>query len=90
MGGPGDNPLRWQRGFRLLQVITVPSGASHPAGSTVTCGNVLYLLLFGWWLSLLYVLVAATMFVTIVGASYGESQIWDPHVKGWVSRGSPG
>ncbi|XP_049670241.1 uncharacterized protein LOC126044524 isoform X4 [Accipiter gentilis] len=40
-------------------------------GSTVTCGNVLYLLLFGWWLSLLYVLVAATMFVTIVGASYG-------------------
>ncbi|KAM6137705.1 uncharacterized protein FYW35_014133 [Pterocles gutturalis] len=41
-------------------------------GSTVTCGNVLYLLLFGWWLSLLYVLVAAVMFVTVVGASYGR------------------
>ncbi|KAF1646882.1 Low affinity vacuolar monovalent cation/H(+) antiporter, partial [Eudyptes chrysocome] len=40
-------------------------------GSTVTCGNVLYLLLFGWWLSLLYVLVAAMMFVTVVGAPYG-------------------
>ncbi|NXK09750.1 VNX1 protein, partial [Herpetotheres cachinnans] len=40
-------------------------------GSTVTCGNVLYLLLFGWWLSLLYVLVAATMFITVVGAPYG-------------------
>ncbi|KAM7056840.1 uncharacterized protein M8220_003136 [Acridotheres tristis] len=40
-------------------------------GSTLTCGNVLYLLLFGWWLSLLYILVAAAMFVTIMGAPYG-------------------
>ncbi|XP_040451783.1 low affinity vacuolar monovalent cation/H(+) antiporter-like [Falco naumanni] len=40
-------------------------------GSTVTCGNVLYLLLFGWWLSLLYVLVAAMMFIAVVGAPYG-------------------
>ncbi|NXD87617.1 VNX1 protein, partial [Halcyon senegalensis] len=45
-------------------------------GSTVTCGNVLYLLLFGWWLSLLYVLVAAMMFVTVVGAPYGQL-CWD-------------
>ncbi|KAM6306967.1 uncharacterized protein O3Q21_013069 [Podargus strigoides] len=40
-------------------------------GSTVMCGNVLYLLFFGWWLLLLYVLVAAVMFVTVVGAHYG-------------------
>ncbi|XP_042648549.1 putative cation exchanger C521.04c isoform X2 [Tyto alba] len=45
-------------------------------GSTVTCGNVLYLLLFGWWLSFLYVLVAAVMFVTVVGAPYGRL-CWD-------------
>ncbi|KAM6292544.1 uncharacterized protein LJ264_012757 isoform 3-T3 [Porphyrio hochstetteri] len=45
-------------------------------GSTVTCGNILYLLLFGWWLSLLYVLVAAIMFITIVGAPYGRL-CWD-------------
>ncbi|NXE29603.1 VNX1 protein, partial [Ardeotis kori] len=45
-------------------------------GSTVTCGNILYLLLFGWWLSLLYVLVAALMFLTIVGAPYGQL-CWD-------------
>lgn len=49
------------------------SGAFPPAGSTLTCGNVLYLLLFGWWLSLLYVLVAALMFITVMGAPYGES-----------------
>ncbi|NXM74965.1 VNX1 protein, partial [Serilophus lunatus] len=47
-----------------------------PAGSTLTCGNVLYLLLFGWWLSLLHVLVAAGMFVTVVGAPYGRL-CWD-------------
>ncbi|NWW49575.1 VNX1 protein, partial [Pedionomus torquatus] len=41
-------------------------------GSTVTCGNVLYLLLFGWWLSFLYVLMAAMMFITVVGAPYGR------------------
>ncbi|NXG50189.1 VNX1 protein, partial [Psilopogon haemacephalus] len=45
-------------------------------GSTVTCGNVLYLLLFGWWLSLLYVLLAAVMLITVVGAPYGQL-CWD-------------
>ncbi|KAF2977303.1 hypothetical protein EK904_014188, partial [Melospiza melodia maxima] len=47
-----------------------------PAGSTLTCGNVLYLLLFGWWLSLLYVLVATMMFITVMGAPYGRL-CWD-------------
>ncbi|XP_029814252.1 low affinity vacuolar monovalent cation/H(+) antiporter-like, partial [Manacus vitellinus] len=47
-----------------------------PAGSTVTCGNVLYLLLFGWWLSLLHGLVAAGMFLTVVGAPHGRL-CWD-------------
>ncbi|XP_053799704.1 uncharacterized protein LOC128788584 isoform X2 [Vidua chalybeata] len=45
-------------------------------GSTLTCGNVLYLLLFGWWLSLLYVLMAAVMFITVMGAPYGRL-CWD-------------
>uniref|UniRef100_A0A8D0G4H8 VNX1 protein n=1 Tax=Sphenodon punctatus TaxID=8508 RepID=A0A8D0G4H8_SPHPU len=42
------------------------------AGSTVTCGNILYLLFFGWWLALLYVLVSVVMFLTILGAPYGK------------------
>ncbi|NXO62377.1 VNX1 protein, partial [Phainopepla nitens] len=45
-------------------------------GSMLTCGNVLYLLLFGWWLSLLYILVAAVMFLTVLGAPYGRL-CWD-------------
>lgn len=66
-------------------------GVPSPAGSTVTCGNILYLLLFGWWLSLLYVLVAAGMFVTVVGVPYGEPQVGEAlHRKGWGSNGSSG
>ncbi|KAM8820174.1 uncharacterized protein ACNFOS_001853 [Eudromia elegans] len=41
-------------------------------GSAVTCGNVLYAVLFGWWLALLYVAVAAVMFLTVLGAPYGR------------------
>ncbi|XP_062490612.1 uncharacterized protein LOC134171957 isoform X1 [Pezoporus occidentalis] len=45
-------------------------------GSMVTCGNILYLLLFGWWLWLFYGIVAAVMFITVVGAPYGQL-CWD-------------
>ncbi|XP_062457322.1 uncharacterized protein LOC134154659 [Rhea pennata] len=40
-------------------------------GSTVTLGSILYALFFGWWLALLCVLVAAEMFLTVVGDPYG-------------------
>ena len=59
-------------------MTTVPPAASPPVGSTVTCGNVLCPLLFGWCPSLLHVLAAAVMFVIVVGAPYDESWIWDP------------
>ncbi|NXM06065.1 VNX1 protein, partial [Tyrannus savana] len=72
-GGAGDSPA-------ALGGPRVPGGPSCapsiPAGSTVTCGNVLYLLLFGWWLSLLHGLVAAGMFLTVVGAPHGRL-CWD-------------
>ncbi|KFW72040.1 hypothetical protein AS28_01973, partial [Pygoscelis adeliae] len=51
--------------------LSAPPQKKSLCRSTVTCGNVLYLLLFGWWLSLLYVLVAAMMFITVVGAPFG-------------------
>ncbi|KAJ8382876.1 hypothetical protein SKAU_G00036540 [Synaphobranchus kaupii] len=43
-----------------------------PAGSLITCGNVAYVLMFGWWISLTYFLVSALMFLTIVGVPYGK------------------
>ncbi|XP_077196510.1 uncharacterized protein LOC143838670 [Paroedura picta] len=42
------------------------------AGHTVSFSNLCYVLFFGWWLSLVYVLVALLMFLTVVGAPYGK------------------
>ncbi|KAJ6656398.1 hypothetical protein lerEdw1_003901 [Lerista edwardsae] len=42
------------------------------AGSMATCGNILYVILLGWWLSVLYILVSVLMFLTVLGAPYGK------------------
>ncbi|OCT89276.1 hypothetical protein XELAEV_18017896mg [Xenopus laevis] len=39
--------------------------------SLITFGNILYVILFGWWITLLYLLVSALMFFTIIGTPYG-------------------
>ncbi|XP_053572354.1 uncharacterized protein LOC128662571 [Bombina bombina] len=39
--------------------------------SLISFGNVLYVLLFGWWVTIFYLLVSIMMFLTIVGAPYG-------------------
>ncbi|XP_065145763.1 cation/H+ exchanger protein 1 [Paramisgurnus dabryanus] len=44
----------------------------HHTGSLVTFGNVVYVLLFGWWLSLFYLLVSLVMFCSIAGIPYGK------------------
>ncbi|XP_074481304.1 cation/H+ exchanger protein 1 isoform X1 [Sebastes fasciatus] len=41
-------------------------------GSVVTFGNILYVILFGWWISLIYFLICPVMFLTICGAPYGK------------------
>ena len=33
--------------------------------------NVVYSVLIGWWLSLIYILIAGLMFLTIIGKDYG-------------------
>ncbi|NP_001020678.2 cation/H+ exchanger protein 1 [Danio rerio] len=42
------------------------------SGSLVTAGNIVYVLLFGWWISLFYFLVGLLMFFTIAGIPYGK------------------
>ncbi|XP_051545223.1 uncharacterized protein LOC127435646 isoform X3 [Myxocyprinus asiaticus] len=42
------------------------------SGSLFTCGNVLYVFLFGWWISLVYALVGVLMFLTVIGIPYGK------------------
>ncbi|XP_041358992.1 low affinity vacuolar monovalent cation/H(+) antiporter-like [Gigantopelta aegis] len=39
--------------------------------TTTRPSNIIYLLLFGWWLALLYLLVSALMFLTYFGRAYG-------------------
>ncbi|XP_054631687.1 uncharacterized protein LOC129181056 isoform X2 [Dunckerocampus dactyliophorus] len=41
-------------------------------GRLITCGNAVYVVLFGWWVSLVYVLVGLLMFLTVIGAPYGK------------------
>ncbi|XP_056223790.1 cation/H+ exchanger protein 1 isoform X1 [Seriola aureovittata] len=41
-------------------------------GSVVTFGNIIYVFLFGWWISLIYFLICPIMFLTILGAPYGK------------------
>ncbi|XP_040886289.1 cation/H+ exchanger protein 1 [Toxotes jaculatrix] len=41
-------------------------------GSVVTVGNIVYIFLFGWWISLIYLLICSIMFLTILGAPYGK------------------
>nr|XP_020455074.1 putative cation exchanger C521.04c isoform X2 [Monopterus albus] len=41
-------------------------------GSVVTFGNIVYVFLFGWWMSLIYFLICPVMFLTICGAPYGK------------------
>ncbi|KAJ8269746.1 hypothetical protein COCON_G00123530 [Conger conger] len=43
-----------------------------PEASLITCGNVVYVLLFGWWISLTYLLVSILMFITVLGVPYGK------------------
>ncbi|XP_059181905.1 cation/H+ exchanger protein 1 [Centropristis striata] len=41
-------------------------------GSVITVGNIVYVFLFGWWISLIYFLICPLMFLTILGAPYGK------------------
>ncbi|CAL8356951.1 unnamed protein product [Lota lota] len=41
-------------------------------GHLITVGNIVYVLLFGWWVSLVYLLVCILMFITVIGTPYGR------------------
>lgn len=54
--------------YSELNVVKPHAGPGH----FITFGNVLYVFLFGWWVSLTYFLVSILMFVTIVAVPYGK------------------
>uniref|UniRef100_A0A672NV69 Cation/H+ exchanger protein 2 n=1 Tax=Sinocyclocheilus grahami TaxID=75366 RepID=A0A672NV69_SINGR len=44
----------------------------YSEGSLIACGNVLYVFLFGWWISLVYVFAGLLMFLTVFGIPYAK------------------
>ncbi|KAK3795146.1 hypothetical protein RRG08_028347 [Elysia crispata] len=39
--------------------------------TTIRPFNILYALLYGWWLALVYLIIGAFMYITVIGATYG-------------------
>lgn len=60
-----------------MKPVTYIHDVSIPPGSVVTIGNILYVFLFGWWISLIYILICPIMFLTLIGAPYGMYCITD-------------
>ncbi|KAM3869972.1 uncharacterized protein ACN63O_005065 [Diretmus argenteus] len=54
--------------YSELNVVKPHTGA----GGLITCGNIVYVFLFGWWVSLVYLLVSILMFLTVIGFPYGK------------------
>ncbi|KAG7279002.1 hypothetical protein CRUP_001943 [Coryphaenoides rupestris] len=45
------------------------------SGHLITVGNIAYVFLFGWWVSLVYLLVCILMFITVIGTPYGREDV---------------
>ncbi|RVE71998.1 hypothetical protein OJAV_G00057320 [Oryzias javanicus] len=54
--------------YSELNVVKPHSGP----GQFVTFGNIVYVFLFGWWVSLAHLLIGTFMFITIIGIPYGK------------------
>ena len=44
--------------------------------SNISAGNIMYVLLFGWWIAATYLLVAVVMAMTIIGWRYSKLPGW--------------
>ncbi|XP_011474575.1 putative cation exchanger C521.04c [Oryzias latipes] len=54
--------------YSELNVVKPHSGP----GQFITFGNIVYVFLFGWWVSLAHLLVGTLMFMTIIGIPHGK------------------
>lgn len=61
--------------FRLAGYVVWPFGRTvvtkDSAGVGSAVGNVVWLVLFGWWLALLHILAGLLMMITIIGIPFG-------------------
>lgn len=66
--------------FKLAGYVIWPFGrsvVSQPGASPVwtAIGNVIWLILIGWWLALAHVVAAVLFFVTIIGIPFGVANL---------------
>ncbi|KAF6733882.1 Low affinity vacuolar monovalent cation/H(+) antiporter [Oryzias melastigma] len=70
-GNVTERPIE-DRSEIVKELYTDLSIVKPREGSVVTVGNIAYVFLFGWWISLFYILICPLMFLTIFGAPYGK------------------
>lgn len=70
-GNVTEKPIEG-RSDDIKELYSDLSTVRQQEGSTVSCGNIVYVMFFGWWISLIYFLVCPVMFLTILGAVYGK------------------
>ncbi|CAH1246765.1 Hypp7776 [Branchiostoma lanceolatum] len=56
----------------VKELYSEPRTVKLIKGSTISPGNVLYSVLFGWWIAAFYFLVAGLMMLTYIGRVYGS------------------
>lgn len=65
--------------FRMASFTIWPFGRTlvpkDSAGVASTIGNVLWIILFGWWLALAHIILAIAQFITIIGIPLGIANI---------------
>ncbi|XP_051248774.1 cation/H+ exchanger protein 1 isoform X2 [Dicentrarchus labrax] len=70
-GNVTERPIE-DRSEVIKELYSDLSIVKPPKGSVISFGNIVYVCLFGWWISLIYFLICPVMFLTIFGAPYGK------------------
>lgn len=76
----GDISKKPQKNFRLGSTVTetlsienlLPTNLRVISSGTITIGNILWLILFGWWMALFYFAAALLLLLSVVGAEYSR------------------
>eukprot|EP00040_Diaphanoeca_grandis_P040161 m.261439 g.261439 ORF g.261439 m.261439 type:complete len:809 (+) comp42159_c0_seq1:124-2550(+) len=65
-----------ERSAEVQELYAPVTSPKKSRGPNVSIGNIIYVILFGWWLSLVYVIVGALLYVSILGKEY-SLLCWD-------------
>ncbi|KAM9328399.1 cation/H+ exchanger protein 1 [Pholidichthys leucotaenia] len=70
-GNVTEKPIE-DRSESIKELYSDLSVVKPQKGSVVSIGNIVYVFLFGWWISFIYLLICPVMFLTFFGAPYGK------------------